>query len=86
MYEDLYKGHEDWITNLKLWHQVESNGGVQATTGHEEAEQTGEQFLSWAPPPQYTSGHGNFGAENNHEVAAMPAPGYEDYMYGLQGS
>ncbi|KAK8445919.1 hypothetical protein SEVIR_9G407900v4 [Setaria viridis] len=51
----------------QLGELAESDGGVQAAAGHEEAEQAGVQFPSWAPPPQYTTGHGNFGAENSHE-------------------
>ncbi|CAN6295104.1 unnamed protein product [Urochloa humidicola] len=61
----------------QLGELAESDGGVQAAAGHEEAEQAGDQLPSWAPPPQYTTGHGNSGAENSHEVATMPTPGYE---------
>jgi len=61
----------------QLGELAESDGGVQAAAGHEEAEQAGDQFPSWAPAPQYTTGHGNFGEENSHEVATMPTPGYE---------
>ncbi|PUZ41094.1 hypothetical protein GQ55_9G476200 [Panicum hallii var. hallii] len=61
----------------QLGELAESDGGVQAAAGHEEAEQAGDQFPSWAPPP-YTTGHGNFGAENSHEVATMPTPRYEN--------
>jgi hypothetical protein len=67
----------------QLGELAESDGGVQAAAGHEEAEQAGDQFPSWAPPPQYTTGHGNFGAENSHEVATMPTPGYEVWSRGL---
>ncbi|CAL4922650.1 unnamed protein product [Urochloa decumbens] len=62
----------------QLGELAESDGGVQAAVGHEEAEQAADQLPSWAPPPQYTTGHGNFGAENNHEVATMPTPGFEN--------
>ncbi|CAN6312770.1 unnamed protein product [Urochloa humidicola] len=61
----------------QLGELAESDGGVQTAAGHEEAEQAGDQLPSWAPPPQYTTGHGNSGAENSHEVATMPTPGYE---------
>ncbi|CAN6312769.1 unnamed protein product [Urochloa humidicola] len=62
----------------QLGELAESDGGVQTAAGHEEAEQAGDQLPSWAPPPQYTTGHGNSGAENSHEVATMPTPGYEN--------
>lgn len=53
-----------------------SDGGVQASAGHEEADQAGgDQFLTWE---QYATGHGDFRTENSHEVATMPTPGYEN--------
>lgn len=62
----------------QLGELAESDGGVQASAGREEAEQAGgDQFPSWASP-QYATGHGNFGTENNHEVATMPTPVYEN--------
>ncbi|WVZ56925.1 hypothetical protein U9M48_007389 [Paspalum notatum var. saurae] len=62
----------------QLGELAESDGGVQASAGHEEAEQAGGyQFPTWAPQ-QYDTGHGNFGTENNAEVATMPTPGYEN--------
>ncbi|TVU47049.1 hypothetical protein EJB05_06627, partial [Eragrostis curvula] len=67
----------DGKTNEEILRQLgdlaEADGGVQATTGHDEAEQTGDQFASWAPPPQY-----NFGTENANEVATMPTPVFEN--------
>nr|ASZ80031.1 COLP [Bambusa oldhamii] len=53
-----------------------SDGGAQIAA-HEEAEQVGDQFPSWAPS-QYITGDDNFGTENSHEVATMPTPGYEN--------
>ncbi|CAN6325225.1 unnamed protein product [Urochloa humidicola] len=61
----------------QLGELAESDGGVQAAAAHEEAEQAGDQIPSWAPPPQFTTGHGDFGAENRYEVATMPTPGFE---------
>ncbi|XP_062215607.1 zinc finger protein CONSTANS-LIKE 13-like [Phragmites australis] len=61
----------------QLGELAESDGGMQRAAGHEEAEQAGDQFASWAPP-QYVTGHGSFGTENSHEVATMPTPGYEN--------
>ncbi|XP_062208893.1 uncharacterized protein LOC133910553 [Phragmites australis] len=61
----------------QLGELAESDGGVQAAAGHEDAEQAGDQFPSWAPP-QYITGHGSFGRENSREVATMPTPGYEN--------
>lgn len=60
----------------QLGELAKSDGGAQIAA-HEEAEQTSDQFPSWAPS-QYITGHGNFGAENTHEVATMPTPGYEN--------
>uniref|UniRef100_A0A0A9EF57 CCT domain-containing protein n=1 Tax=Arundo donax TaxID=35708 RepID=A0A0A9EF57_ARUDO len=62
----------------QLGELAESDGGVQKAAGHEETEQAGDQFPSWAPPPQYITAHGSFGTENTHEVATMPTPGYEN--------
>ncbi|KAF8728674.1 hypothetical protein HU200_017945 [Digitaria exilis] len=62
----------------QLGELAESDAGVQTPPGHEEADQAGNQLPLWAPPPQYTTENGNFGAENNHEVATMPIPGYEN--------
>jgi len=67
----------------QLGELAESDGGVQASAGRDEAEQAGgDQFPSWASP-QYATGHGNFGTENNHEVATMPTPLYEVWSADL---
>jgi hypothetical protein len=59
----------------QLGELAEADGGVHAPApaGQDEAEQIGDQFPSWAAPPQY-----NFGTENSHEVAEiMTAPVFE---------
>ncbi|KAL6593907.1 hypothetical protein ACP70R_048808 [Stipagrostis hirtigluma subsp. patula] len=64
----------------QLGELAESDGGVQAAP-QDEAKQGGDQFHSWTPPPpQYVTGYGNLGAEDNHDVqvAAVPTPGYEN--------
>ncbi|KAL6902089.1 hypothetical protein ACP4OV_004965 [Aristida adscensionis] len=67
----------------QLGELAESDGGVQAAA-QDEAHQAGDgdQFLPWtAQPQQQITGHGNFGTGNNHEVATMPTPGYEQPLF-----
>uniref|UniRef100_A0A804LKA4 CCT domain-containing protein n=1 Tax=Zea mays TaxID=4577 RepID=A0A804LKA4_MAIZE len=62
----------------QLGELAESDGGMQASAGREEAEQAGgDQFPSWASP-QYATGHGNFGTEDNHENGRWNNSEYHD--------
>ncbi|XBI71535.1 zinc finger protein CONSTANS-LIKE 13-like isoform X1 [Triticum dicoccoides] len=69
------KTNDEVIRQLRELAEVDMGGGQ--ITPREEAEQAAHQLPSWTES-QHTTGNGDFGTDNSHEVATMPTPGYEN--------
>ncbi|KAF7048829.1 hypothetical protein CFC21_057499 [Triticum aestivum] len=69
------KTNDEVIRQLRELAEVDMGSGQ--ITPREEAEQAAHQLPSWTES-QHTTGNGDFGIDNSHEVATMPTPGYEN--------